>query len=128
MAWTAEERIPGVVICGPAEEERRFGRILTILSPLWKVLRTASLPELAAILARCAVFAGHDSGVTHLAAAVGIRALALFGSTDPRMWGPRSERACVIQPAPPDLNNLPVKTVIRMLNTLVRGTSDLVPS
>ena len=130
-AWAAKAGIPGVLICGPAEEERSIGAVLTALGPAWKVLRNAPLPELAAILARCAVFAGHDSGVTHLAAAVGTRTLALFGPTDPQMWGPRSERACVIQPAPPgplDLNNLPVKTVIRMLNTLLRGTSDFVPS
>jgi heptosyltransferase-2 len=131
MAWAAEEGIPGVVICGPAEEERCVGRLLTTLSPSWKVLRTASLPELAAILARCAVFAGHDSGITHLAAAVGTRTLALFGPTDPQMWGPRSERACVIQPAPPGplgLNSLPAEAVIWALRAMLDGTFQFNPS
>ena len=131
MAWAAEEGITGVVICGPAEEERRIGRLLTTLSPSWKVLRTAPLPELAAILARCAVFAGHDSGVTHLAAAVGTRTLALFGPTDPQMWGPRSERACVIQPAPPGplgLNSLPAEAVIWTLRAMLDGTFQFNPS
>ena len=47
-----------------------------------------SLPNLAALLARCRLFLGHDSGISHLAAAVGTRCLLLFGPTDPDIWAP----------------------------------------
>ena len=130
-AWAAEEGVPGILICGPAEEERGLGSLLTGLSPSWKVLRNAPLPELAAILARCEVFAGHDSGITHLAAAVGTRTLALFGPTDPRVWGPRSQRCCVMQPAAPEplsLDNMPVEAVVRTLRALLNGTFQFSPS
>ncbi len=51
-------------------------------------LRNLPLPELARRLARAKLFLGHDSGVSHLAAAVGTPSLLLFGPTDPAMWAP----------------------------------------
>ena len=47
------------------------------------------LYELACWLARARLYIGNDSGITHLAAAVGTPVLALFGPTDPAVWGPR---------------------------------------
>ena len=131
IAWAAFEGISGVLICGPAEEERALGPLLSALGPAWQVLRNAPLPTLAAILAKCEVFAGHDSGITHLAAAVGTRTLALFGPTDPRVWGPRSQRCCVMQPAAPEplsLDNMPVEAVVRTLRALLNGTFQFNPS
>jgi heptosyltransferase III len=45
-------------------------------------------PELAALLAAARVYVGPDTSVTHLAAASGCPTVALFGPTDPRLWGP----------------------------------------
>jgi len=47
------------------------------------------LTELAAVLAASVVFVGNDSGVSHLAAAVGASTVALFRATDPVQWAPR---------------------------------------
>lgn len=46
------------------------------------------LPILAAALARAAAYAGHDTGVSHLAAAVGTPTHVVFGPTDPAVWSP----------------------------------------
>ena len=53
--------------------------------------RLDSLPltDLAPALATCSLHIGNDSGITHLAAAVGIPVVALFGPTDPATWSPR---------------------------------------
>jgi heptosyltransferase-3 len=40
------------------------------------------------LLARARLFIGPDTSVTHLAAATGCPTVALFGPTDPRLWGP----------------------------------------
>lgn len=48
-----------------------------------------SLPEFGALLKRCALFIGNDGGAMHMAAAVGIPVVALFGPTYPQRWGPR---------------------------------------
>lgn len=55
------------------------------------------LPVLAGLLARCAAFVGHDSGITHLAAAAGAPVCAIFGPTDPRVWAPRGRRVVVLR-------------------------------
>lgn len=57
--------------------------------PLHNALRFDDLYQLACWLARARLYIGNDSGITHLAAAVGTPVLALFGPTDPAVWGPR---------------------------------------
>ena len=47
-----------------------------------------SWPELAALIAGARVYVGPDTSVTHLAAATGAPTVALYGPTDPRLWGP----------------------------------------
>ncbi len=63
--------------------------------PLEGAVEIADLYELACWLARARVYIGNDSGVTHLAAAVGTPVLALFGPTDPLVWAPRGEHVRV---------------------------------
>ena len=57
--------------------------------PLEDCVRIADLYELACWLASARLYIGNDSGITHLAAAVGAPVLALFGPTDPALWAPR---------------------------------------
>ena len=56
-----------------------------------------SLVELAARLQNCGLYLGHDSGISHLAAAVGTRALLLFGPTDPAIWAPANPQVRVLR-------------------------------
>jgi heptosyltransferase-2 len=49
-----------------------------------------------ALLKRCSLFIGNDSGLMHLAAAAGIPLVALFGPQSPVKFGPWSKRACVV--------------------------------
>jgi lipopolysaccharide heptosyltransferase II len=55
-----------------------------------------SIGELIALLSLCSGFAGNDSGPMHLAAALGIPAVGIFGSTNPARTGPRGPRVTVI--------------------------------
>jgi heptosyltransferase III len=54
-----------------------------------EAVRFDNLYDLACWLASAALYVGNDSGITHLAAAVGTPVLAFFGPTDPAVWGPR---------------------------------------
>jgi len=56
----------------------------------------ADLTTVAGILAQCGLFAGNDSGISHLAAAVGAPVVALFGPTDPALWRPCGETVRVV--------------------------------
>ena len=127
MAWSKREGIAGWVIQGPAEYEREIQAELHASVGDWPWIGELSLPELAALLRRCDVVLSHDSGIAHLAAAAGVTTLALFGPTDPHMWGPRSHRACVLQPRTPQpltLQNLPPASVIHTLASLLDETFD----
>ena len=44
--------------------------------------------ELSALIAGARVYVGPDTAITHLAAAAGTPTIALYGPTDPRLWGP----------------------------------------
>jgi heptosyltransferase-3 len=75
---------------GPAPEERNY------LDAVWGGAAGAvrrcegqfSWPELADLLSRARLYVGPDTSVTHLAAASGCPTVALYGPTDPRLWGP----------------------------------------
>jgi ADP-heptose:LPS heptosyltransferase len=125
MRWVEQQGLTGMMICGPAEQERDLQPLRETHSSAWRWTPELTLPQLAALLARCRVLMGHDSGVTHLAAAVGTTVLALFGPTDPLSWGPRSPQACVLQPSPPQLltlENLAPQVVTETLDALLRQT------
>jgi heptosyltransferase-3 len=131
MAWAAQQGIPSLLISGPAEQAHDAHCSYTANLPPWPRAKNLPLPHLAALLARCQVVVGHDSGITHLAAAVGTTTLALFGPTDPCVWGPRSPQACVLWPHPPGpltLENLPSDLVTQTLASLLHGTFAFTPS
>ena len=72
-----------LILLGPAETEeaeywRRCGPVETSLA----------LPQVASILARATCYLGNDSGVSHLAGAVGTRGVVIFGPTRPEQWRP----------------------------------------
>ena len=61
-----------------------------------RLARELPLEELAGVLAASAVFLGNDSGVSHLAAAVGAPTVALFRATDPAQWAPRGPHVHIV--------------------------------
>ncbi len=56
-----------------------------------------TLVDVASVLASCRAYVGNDSGITHIAAALGIPTIALFGSSDPDRWGPRGENVRILR-------------------------------
>ncbi len=84
-------------ILGPADE--RMGERISNLATELNALCARSLPlrRLGAILSRCSAYIGNDSGVTHLAAAVGIPVAGIFGPTDPAIWSPVGTRVTLVR-------------------------------
>lgn len=77
-----------------------------------EVVALSSLAELADRLSTASVFIGNDSGPAHLAAQLGIPTIAMFGPTDPRIWGPVGPCVRTIWPGTPTaMDWLPVETV-----------------
>ena len=88
-------RLPSTVLIGPAEQgQRAFWNEAG--GPSLSVREGLPILEVARILRRAALYVGNDSGITHLAAAVGVPVVALFGPTDPARWAPRGGRVEVL--------------------------------
>jgi ADP-heptose:LPS heptosyltransferase len=68
--------------------------------PLPGAICVDDLWELACWLARARVYIGNDSGITHLAAAVGTPTLAIFRASDPTIWAPRAPHVRIVQTEP----------------------------
>jgi heptosyltransferase-2 len=58
------------------------------------------IAELPALLSRCHLFLGNDSGAMHVAAAVGLPVVAIFGPTDPHGTAPVTPRCTIVQQRP----------------------------
>lgn len=81
--------------------------------------RDLALPLLAAILRECDFFCGHDSGVSHIAGAVGVRSLLLFGPTDPLVWAPANSTVRVVVAPGGSLEHLSEGEVQAVLRELI---------
>ena len=103
---------PQLVLVGGEADERQFERLAqrTEAQSLL-AFRDLPLPHLAAVLERARLFVGHDSGISHIAAAAGAPALLLFGPTDPSTWAPANERVEVIEAPDGNLRELGVERV-----------------
>jgi ADP-heptose:LPS heptosyltransferase len=86
---------------GPAEEAGTGG-------PFEPAYSSLSLLELCSLLGRTRLFIGNDAGVTHLAAALGVPTLALFGPSDRSIWAPSAAGAPVIVLSPTDFQGRPI--------------------
>lgn len=105
LAEQAEEKLglKPLFILGPAEEH--MADFLENPPVNASIARGFSLAELAGLLSICSCYMGNDSGVTHLAAGLGLPVLALFGPTDPAEWGPRGPIVRIIDNVNLRLNN-----------------------
>lgn len=86
--WLRARRFRIFLTGGPRREERSYvADIATALdSPC--LAGMLSLSETACLIARARLYVGPDTAVTHMAAALGVPTIALFGPSDPVKWGP----------------------------------------
>lgn len=91
------------VLGGPGAQERDMAApVLAGLPSAIDLVGTLDLPEAAAVLARCALFVGNDSGLMHLSAATGTPTVGLFGPTPASEYAPVGARAlAVLAKGPP---------------------------
>jgi heptosyltransferase-3 len=111
-----------IVVSGEADEAQ-----VARLEMEWKDrrvrhARNLHLPQLAAVLEH-SIFIGHDSGISHLAAAAGADCILLFGATDPDVWAPRNENVRVIRGTGGRLDTVSLPDVEEALRTLLTKRS-----
>jgi heptosyltransferase-2 len=111
-----------IVIGGEAD-----AAVLDQLRGAWANLATTYIVDqpltvVAAVIARCDVFIGHDSGISHIAAAVGTRSVLLFGPTDPEVWAPCGSHVRVISAASGTMTELKMDDVIDAIRSRATAT------
>ena len=95
LAGRLRGQAPLLIVGGEADTAA-----VAALAAFGEVAQNLPWPELARRLAACQRFLGHDSGVSHLAAAVGTPCVLLFGPTDPARWAPPGDHVSIVRRGP----------------------------
>jgi hypothetical protein len=82
------EGIEVIFLLGPTELERFSTAEIMKIDDIAKYVRDLSLEQVLELLSHANAFIGNDSGITHLAAGLGVRTLAVFGPTNPAVYKP----------------------------------------
>jgi SAM-dependent methyltransferase len=108
-------------VLGPAEEESGMAVTLAGAIPDAPVWRNLPLSELARRLADALFLVGNDSGVAHLAAAVGCRVVVLFGASDPIVWAPRGRSVAIVGDGTCGMEAIGIEEVIAACRKVARS-------
>jgi heptosyltransferase-1 len=127
----AEHGVRSIINYGPGEES--LAETVQAASGGTAIPWKCSISQLIALTRRTALFIGGDTGPLHLAAALGVPVVAIFGPTDPARNGPYGTRSVVLRsPASltthartldPDagLLEIGVEAVVRAARELISG-------
>ena len=86
-----------VMLFGSADDAQSIARVQQIaINPSLSLAGTTALLEAMALIARCRLFISNDSGLMHVAAALGVPTIAVFGSTNPETTSPPGRKNIII--------------------------------
>jgi len=109
-----------LLLCGPADEEFAAEVRRRVAVP---VAQGLTVVQLAGLLCACRACVSNDSGVAHLAAALGTATVVIFGATDAAIWAPRGAHVRTLQGAPPRYAEIARVAVADVLTALRDLTS-----
>ena len=107
-----------LLVGGEAEGERLQRLAAPLPHVRTRIAQSLPLPELARQLQHCVAFIGHDSGISHLGAAVGLPGLILWGDSPEEIWRPPHGQVVILKSGG-GLRALSVETVMNELTTLL---------
>ena len=118
VEWLMNETRFNLLMVGGEAEGERLQSLSAALPPArTRVAQNQPLRELAGMLTGCSGFIGHDSGISHLAAAVGLPGLLLWGNTAEGIWRPPSEQVVLVR-SPDGLAHLSLDQVREQVRRL----------
>jgi heptosyltransferase-2 len=100
-----------MIIAGEADDERTQKLQAGWSEKSVEFAENLPLPHLAALLEGMQ-YIGHDSGISHIAAAAGARCTLLFGWTDPAIWAPTNPNVTVLRAPEGKMERLEIATVL----------------
>jgi ADP-heptose:LPS heptosyltransferase len=113
-----------LILTGGEAEGERLQRLAAALPPARvSVAQSLPLPELARKLQPCAAFIGHDTGISHLSAALGLPGLVLWGETAEEIWRPPQKNVVIVKDRR-GLKTLSVSQVLLELTALLNRNAE----
>jgi heptosyltransferase-2 len=107
-----------LLMIGAEAEAERLQRLAAALPPARvRVAQSLPLTDLTRLLNRCSAFVGHDSGISHLAAAIGLPGVLLWADTPEEIWRPPSQKMRILRD-PGGISHVPVEPVFERLLAL----------
>ena len=120
IKWLWQRNVPVLLLSGPADEERVTQLFALMGMPpkasLLTSLHNLPLLNVAAQLQHCRGYLGNDSGITHLAALLGVITVALFGPSNPVIWHPVGPYVRVLHEI--DMTQIQVDHVMSCIETI----------
>ena len=95
-----EEENAKIIISGSDSEEELLEEVVSLMRNQCLVVRGIKLTELVSLIKRSKVFIGNSTGPMHIACALGVPVVAIFGAITPlasyNMWGPWSKKNIIV--------------------------------
>lgn len=123
LAGAAREKLGLTPVFTIGEADDKIADALARAGNPFPELVNVDLLDLACFLANCTAYVGNDSGITHLAAAVGTNTVVLFGPSNPAVWAPRGSNVVVLKAREPTAECLGVIEPSRVLAALTSFVS-----
>jgi lipopolysaccharide heptosyltransferase II len=121
--FQSAHRAQVIVMGGPSDQEVLDAMMKELkFKPV--VLTGQSIGRIAAVMKELTLFICNDTGVLHVAAAVGCPTLALFGPTDPRWWAPLAEGVRTLRAPDSNMERLSEEAVLDSAVELLSRAGD----
>jgi len=105
-------------LLGPAEIERWAQDDVARLKSQAQIIQDLTLDQVVGLLSQSSAYIGNDSGISHLAGAMGVPVLTIFGPSDPAHWRPLGSRSLVCCSDQPEMPWPCVEEVLLRLDEL----------
>ena len=122
-ALAADPEKPGMVVFDSPRERGRAAALhagLVARGVQAALVPAGGIDRFAALCSRLSLLVGNDSGVIHVAAALGVPTLSFHSLGDPREWAPRGRRSVALS-APGDIAQIPVSAAVEAARALLKG-------
>lgn len=121
LADELSESVPAatVITSGPMDDEPVADMTGALHTP-FEVIKNQPIREVASAIRFADLVVSNDTGIMHVAAAVGTPVLSLFGPTDPGEWAPTGEKHRYIRGEDQDIGKIPYADVLRTANEMLR--------
>lgn len=118
--WLAKRPDSSFLIIAGEADERVLAEMQELCTHRTLPVRYAvnlPFPELIAEILTCEHYWGHDTGITHLAASLGLPTVAWFGATDAAVWAPLGAKVRALQAPNGNLTNMSVADAVTLFRT-----------